>query len=148
MARHVGVSFDASSDAPSTMRAVVRAVLAGGSSELCADVEIAISELVSNVVEHAGSDGSLTVTTYGDGAVLVTVSDSVASWGGRRHATSPGGREPGRRDPGRRDLGGRGLGIVDAVADEWDVERSPRGKVVWAYFVGSAHPGLHQQRGW
>ncbi|MEN9506239.1 MAG: hypothetical protein RI958_2165 [Actinomycetota bacterium] len=146
VARHVRAAFDASCEAPSRMRAVARAALANGSSELRADVEIAVSELVSNVVEHAGTAGTLTVTTYGESAVLVMVSDNVTSWGRRQRRSRPGdpvadGPVPGGPIPGGPIPGGRGLGIVDALADEWDVDRGPRGKVVWAYFNRSGVAG-------
>lgn len=94
-------------------------MLSETSAELRTDIEIAISELVSNVVEHARSGGSLAMTVHSNGSVLVEVSDPHALWS---------------EHPAGASLGGRGLGIVDAVADEWDIEWTTHGKTVWAWF--------------
>lgn len=101
------------------MRAVVRSVLVDSLVELCTDIEIAVSELVSNAVEHARSAGTLTITLHSNGAVLVEVSDDVTSWAERHGDVQPGGR---------------GLGIVDTVASHWDIEWGTKGKVIWAWF--------------
>ncbi len=119
--RYVRAAFDAAAAAPGRMRALVRDALDDACGERCYDVELAVSEMVANVVEHTGVGGTLAVTVQADGAVLVEVADVQGSWG---------------PPPAKGHLGGRGLGIVDSVADAWDVSWSPHGKTVWAAFNG------------
>jgi serine/threonine-protein kinase RsbW len=123
VARHVRAAFGAVEDAPALMRQVVRQVLAdhvpgGVVHARLYDIELAVSELVANAVEHAGSGGSVALTVQRNGAVLVEVSDLDPMWGSRS----------------RHELGGRGLGIVDTVADRWNVDWTGTGKTVRAEF--------------
>jgi anti-sigma regulatory factor (Ser/Thr protein kinase) len=109
------------------------------------DLTLAVSELVANVVLHAQTP--LTVTlTVGHGTVETAVHDDSprppALGPIRTHlltdlATPPQGPETVEpRHPGL-DIGpaavttGRGLMIVDALADEWGVTQAASGKDVW-----------------
>ena len=76
------------------------------------------SELVSNAIIHASSDGQLTVQVA-DGHLRVEVTDHSAV-------------VPTKRAHGPQDIHGRGLEIVDAVADQWGVDLLASGKRVWA----------------
>ena len=76
------------------------------------------SELVSNAILHASSDGVLAVGVV-HGSLRLEVID------GSREA-------PRWRLHGSRDNHGRGLPIVDALADDWGVDFSDSGKTVWA----------------
>lgn len=76
------------------------------------------SELVSNAILHAFSNGVLAVGVV-HGSLRLEVID------GSREA-------PTWRSPGSSDNHGRGLPIVDALADDWGVDISDSGKTVWA----------------
>ena len=76
-----------------------------------------VSELVTNVVEHARTD--FEVHLHNDGQrVRVEVVDGVP-------------RRPLLRRPRADALGGRGMVIVDELAGCWGVEPAGAGKVVW-----------------
>jgi anti-sigma regulatory factor (Ser/Thr protein kinase) len=80
------------------------------------DLELLTSELVTNVVRHAGTDVDVTLH-LDDGWVCLVVGD---------HSTSM----PHVRDsPG--EAGGWGLRLVDEVSSQWGVETRPGGKLVW-----------------
>ena len=86
------------------------------------DVVLVASELVGNAVVHAGSraDAGLAVSWAVDSeTVTVAVRDS-----------SP--RSPQHRATVETAPSGRGLTIVAALAEDWGVRRSARGKQVWA----------------
>lgn len=84
-----------------------------GTAELC------VSELVTNVVIHAGTPSTVSLRTDEE-FVLMTVQDH-------------GG--PGRvRVPDRDDveaISGRGLSLVEALTSAWSVEESTDGTLVW-----------------
>jgi anti-sigma regulatory factor (Ser/Thr protein kinase) len=88
-------------------------------ADLRSDVELLVSELVSNSVVHAGADHvELRATTQPEG-VHVEVSD-------------PGvGFDPDddRRTPSLSGEGGFGLHIVDSVANRWGVTRDDSARV-------------------
>jgi anti-sigma regulatory factor (Ser/Thr protein kinase) len=85
-------------------------------------VVLLTSEVVSNAVNHAGSDRpgtELTVVLRCDpGVVRVEVADG-SSVPPVRPASVPGGRN------------GRGLLLLDALATSWGSTPSPGGKTVW-----------------
>jgi len=83
------------------------------------DVALLVSELVSNVVDHADSEVVLTleITLAGD-SLNVSVADG--------SAIRPVVREL-REDSPR----GRGLQLVEAIAERWGVEDHHGGKRVW-----------------
>ncbi len=81
-------------------------------------IVLVVSELVTNAVEHAGSDVTLRVRLGGDAAYVEVVDDVE--------------QEPRRVPAGAHASSGRGLHVVSAVARRWGVRRLARGKVVWA----------------
>ncbi|MFF8997173.1 ATP-binding protein [Streptomyces achromogenes] len=83
-------------------------------------VVLAVSELVTNAHVHAHSAAQL-ILTWDEQCLHVTV-----------HDASP--RLPEQRDVDHGALGGRGLLLVDALADDWEVRRCPRGKDVTMCF--------------
>ena len=88
----------------------------GGSRESVEDGRTVISELVANAVRHARPlpDGSILVSwTTGDRGVQLSVTD-----GGS-------GTRPQNVHAGSSALAGRGMAIVDVLAQEWWVERTP-----------------------
>jgi anti-sigma regulatory factor (Ser/Thr protein kinase) len=84
----------------------------------CADVELVVSELVTNAV-RAGSACVLVTVEHIDGQVVVRVVDGAGGW-------------PRQRIAGVTDVGGRGLALVDALSARWGVRALADGKVVWA----------------
>ncbi|MFI2367493.1 ATP-binding protein [Streptomyces sp. NPDC018833] len=87
--------------------------------ELADSVELAVTELLANVVRHVpGRHCALLIMRHPEG-VRVEVSDGT-------------GRLPVLRHAGADDEGGRGLALLDAVVDKWGVDsRRQGGKTVW-----------------
>ena len=88
------------------------------SVQLCDDVQLVVSELVTNAVQ-AGSRSIVVSVGRADDRIQVTVRDEAEGW--------PEPRESGVRDPG-----GRGLVLVGAVSTAWGVRLAGGGKTVWA----------------
>ncbi|MGW7381707.1 ATP-binding protein [Streptomyces sp. NPDC054794] len=83
-------------------------------------VVLAVSELVTNAHVHGHSAAQL-ILTWDEECLHVTVHDAST-------------RLPEQRRPGEGASGGRGLLLVDALADDWQAYRCPRGKDVTACF--------------
>jgi anti-sigma regulatory factor (Ser/Thr protein kinase) len=82
------------------------------------DIELLVSELVTNAVLHARSDARVTIDHLGD-RVRVTVSD---------HSSSP----PRLREYGPEAVTGRGVFLVNRLAQDWGVDTGEgNGKHVW-----------------
>ena len=89
-----------------------------GLTDLTPPAEILISELATNVVRHART--RFTITVSWDRLTLrVEVSDA--------SPLAPRPQLTGHTD----DEDGRGLLLVAAIATDWGVDLSPRGKTVW-----------------
>lgn len=81
-------------------------------------VELLTSELVTNMILHAGGPGELTVRVL-PSVIQVLMSDHQAAL-------------PRLRAAGELAESGRGLVLVDAMADVWGVDLDDdRGKIVW-----------------
>jgi anti-sigma regulatory factor (Ser/Thr protein kinase) len=107
-------------DAPRSARRLVRSALvdAGASRDVCDTVELLTSELVTNVVRHAGTDLELDVALSAR-TFRVEVRD---------RSTDP----PQLRVSATGESTGRGLVIVDKLAARWSsVEHGLAGKTVW-----------------
>ena len=95
-----------------------RAQCAGHTSNLVEDVELVVSELVTNAMRHGRGRSRCTFEVAPD-RVVVGVQDQ-----------GPAGHFPGAGTIHRRD--GRGLALVAILATEWGVRPEPGGgKVVW-----------------
>jgi anti-sigma regulatory factor (Ser/Thr protein kinase) len=108
---------------PAAARRFVKSVigeLIGGPAPdpLCDDLELVVSELVTNAV-RAGSERVGVAVSVEDDCVLVRVSDDAEGW-------------PEPREADVDDIGGRGLPMVNAISTAWGVRPSGQGKVVWA----------------
>ncbi|MEU4351891.1 ATP-binding protein [Streptomyces sp. NPDC023838] len=88
--------------------------------DLLDSVVLTVSELVTNAHVHARSDAQL-ILAWDEECLHVTV-----------HDASPLVPEP--RHAGEEATGGRGMLLIDALADEWQTYRCPRGKDVTACF--------------
>ncbi|MGC5022379.1 ATP-binding protein [Micromonospora sp. DT47] len=82
---------------------------------------VVASELISNAVQHAGTDVDIAVAAAA-GSVRISVRD--------RGAEAP--RPAVASDPGPVSEGGRGLPIVAALAADWGFFAFGDGKTVWA----------------
>ncbi|MDQ6838125.1 MAG: ATP-binding protein [Actinomycetota bacterium] len=107
--------FDGDALSVGAARDFVRACLAEAAN--IEAIVLLVSELATNAVIHAGTSFEVTVVTLGD-RIRVTVADSSPDLPARRFAQDT-------------DTGGRGLHLVDALADDWGVERRDDGKETW-----------------
>lgn len=81
-------------------------------------LELLISEVVTNAVQHTGAAPRVEVSRRG-GTVRVSVRDPSPRW-------------PTRRDVPESALSGRGMALVDILSSSWGVERLDHaGKSVW-----------------
>lgn len=98
--------------APLLARGFVRSALCEGHSREARDeVELLVSELVTNAVVHGGSLVTLDVECEGPDGIAVSVSDSSPAW-------------PVVRRPGLMDEGGRGMELVELISDAWGVREA------------------------
>ncbi|MEV6843429.1 ATP-binding protein [Actinoplanes sp. NPDC051411] len=112
-------------EAPSTARNLVGdACRRWGLAELLHPARAVMSELVTNAVEHAGTELTVVVTRRGSG-LQVAVADRFD-----RHPRIIQQPRPRPGDP--LDERGRGLQMVAATATAWGSLPTPIGKVVWA----------------
>lgn len=126
--REVELAFEAEVHSPQLARRFVRDQLRSwGLDENRAEiVQVLVSELVTNAVVHAGSDGRVFVA-HDAGCLRVEVSDRSMA------PVQMVAYEPGA-------TGGRGLVIVDALSDQWGVETGPDGKRVWFELAATGGP--------
>ncbi|MEU5897693.1 MULTISPECIES: ATP-binding protein [Streptomyces] len=84
------------------------------------DVQLCVSELLSNVIRHLGEGTPVTVRlTTAHGRIRVAVTDpDPRAW-------------PLLRSAGSDDETGRGLALLDAVSLRWGVEQEADRKTVW-----------------
>ncbi len=122
-------------EAPRRVRQAVRQQLAGAlEAGLAADLELLVSEVVTNAVRHGGSglrDAIDVRVEVGDDTVSVSISDS------------GDGFAPGTRPQPRlgRDAGGFGLLLLDRLSTRWGIEREDGGFRVWFRLTGRTAPG-------
>ena len=96
------------------------------------DAELVATELVANVVDHAGTACRLEVSLTDDG-LLIEVRDFYPCPPPRPLPADPNGRR------------GRGL-LVAAVSSRWGVAPFPDGKSVWALLPMLAPQAVLQAR--
>jgi anti-sigma regulatory factor (Ser/Thr protein kinase) len=116
----VTASFTADRDAPRAARHFVRSTLEGWghSIAMLADAQLAVTELATNALLHAGSSFEVKLRAR-PGCVRIAVRDS---------SSTP----PELRESEPMAVSGRGMYILAAIALDWGVERHPDGKTVWA----------------
>lgn len=118
-----GREFLGDTAAPAGARAYVMAtvveLLPGGlDPTLRDDLELVVSELVTNAV-RAGSPTVTVGVTAERGRIVLRVGDEGTGW-------------PEPRDAGIHDVNGRGLALVSAMCASWGVRLAGDGKTVWA----------------
>jgi anti-sigma regulatory factor (Ser/Thr protein kinase) len=119
-------SYTATADLRPTARSVVTArrmvselLTAWSAPHDRGDVELLVTELVANVIDHAGDESVLTVeVSLADTWLRITVVDGSAI-------------RPVVRELDHTAVRGRGLQIVEAVADRWGADEHHGSKRVW-----------------
>lgn len=114
------IEVEHSDQGPAQARAAVhRCAEELGLHEVCDDVLLLVSEMVTNAVRYAAPPVRLEISA-GDQDVVVAVCDG-----------SP--QPPARREPCDEAEGGRGMLLVDMLTDDHGVRSDPpAGKAVWA----------------
>ena len=112
----VSVSLDGLSAARRMVRGRAEAAGLGARSD---DLVLAVSEILSNSLQHARDDGTLRVWDEEDGLVC-EVRD-------RGHILQP---LIGREEPAIGQIGGHGIWLVNLVCDLVQVRSSPEGSAV------------------
>lgn len=102
---------------PAARRAIREWLTDAGRGDLAEDAELAVSEVVTNALLHAGTPVELTAR-MDVGFVRVEVAD------GSSHL-------PRSRDFDTVSGTGRGLKLLEQTVDRWGAERRGEGKVVW-----------------
>jgi anti-sigma regulatory factor (Ser/Thr protein kinase) len=93
------------------------------STEISADAELVVTELVANAVRHTGTEITVRLASLaGSGGLRVEVSDKSVRPIRPRHARA-------------LDESGRGLFLVDVLSHQWGADATPTGKTVWAEIV-------------
>ncbi|MEU6066078.1 MULTISPECIES: SpoIIE family protein phosphatase [Streptomyces] len=116
--------------APGSARGLMRSALTEWtelglvhSERLADDAMVAVSELVTNAVVHAGTEVELTCRLEDTGALVIEVCD---------HHPSRAPREHGGDSPYETPEYGRGLRLVATLAESWGVSYRTGAKTVWA----------------
>lgn len=119
--------LDAEPDAvPRARRFACNTLEMAGLLDSCVDVELVVSELVTNALLHAGMPVTLAVLVD-SAAVRVEVRDGSRSLPVRPHVNDEA-------------MTGRGLALVGAVTHQWGVDAVVDGKVVWAEIIPGGVP--------
>jgi anti-sigma regulatory factor (Ser/Thr protein kinase) len=104
--------------APALARRFVQTVLSDwGVADAFGDVVLVTSELVTNAVQHAGTDVEVSIDLRSD-RVRVEVQDQ-------------SDRHPVKADLASARDGGWGLHIVERLGAQWGLEARDGGKIVW-----------------
>lgn len=113
------IEVEHSQHGPAQARAeVARCAASLGLDEVCDDVLLLVSEMVTNAVRYAVPPVRVEISA-GDDDVVVAVCDG-----------SP--QPPARRDSCQDAEGGRGMLLVDLLTEDHGVRTDPPGKAVWA----------------
>jgi anti-sigma regulatory factor (Ser/Thr protein kinase) len=100
---------------------------------LSADVEVVVSELVTNAVRHARTPVAVSMHGF-EQTLLLEVADGSSAW------------PLGVATAHLRDTHGRGLGIVGHLSRDWGMDAlPPGGKSVWAEFSLPEHISLDRR---
>lgn len=111
-------TIQCTAQAPSEARNAVGELASEVDTELVRDLQLLVSELVTNSVRHSGSVDPIRVRVWARrGGLKVEITD-----GGYGFEAAPGG-------VGDDSEGGRGLMILEALAERWGVSGDSRASV-------------------
>jgi len=146
---HHTITLPPTPESPRSARRFLLSALSGAIDEDTLDSALLlVTELVTNVVVHAGTPATVDVATFSPGDLMVWVRDlhPVRIGAARRGSRdrSPAGQDVDGGEPGLGGLreDGRGLALVDALASSWGTEHSSGGKSVWFRLTGAGQPQL------
>lgn len=114
---HVRIEIPAVPQSAGIARAKLRGELVGVTDDVRADVELVLTELVSNAVRHVG--GSVSIVSAVVGSEL------------RLEVSDESSQQPILRPVDNFHEFGRGLQVVDALCSAWGVTTRAHGKTVW-----------------
>jgi anti-sigma regulatory factor (Ser/Thr protein kinase) len=122
------VHLDGGPAAAGAARAALRdaGVVDGLPEDVRSDVELLVSEVVTNSVRHAGTDDVVLGVQRDDGRVRVRCCDGGPGFTGARRA------------PSHRGDGGFGLMLVDRLAKRWGIDRREPGPGCCVWFEVAA----------
>lgn len=125
-------TYTLSPSTPGAARRFVRSAL-GDAEDAIPSAELVVSELVTNVIRHAGDTDEITVRVRPRRPIrLEVVQHGIVT-------DPPADAAPGRRSwPLPNQLSGRGLGIVDAISTDWGYERRGDDVAAWSVLAASA----------
>lgn len=107
-------------------RFVERVCRSWGEQDRIFDAQLIVTELVENVIKHAGTYGEIWLSRR-DGRLVIEVSDSDSDFPVLQPSEVPSAGSVLRvRESGR------GVRMVHRLARNWGVRATPTGKVVWA----------------
>lgn len=116
-------TFPRCAAAVSRARSFVGGCILGCPLDLVDDIQLCVSELATNAIQHTPAGHRFLVLVIGTGSAL------------RIEVHDAGPDTPRLRAPADTDDRGRGLLLVDSFADDWGVaDRNGPGKIVWAEF--------------
>lgn len=114
-------TFSATTADRTSVRRIRRAVSARcrdwGWAGRADEVELLVSELVTNAVVHVGGTVAVTLTASSSSLTVAVADTSLDS--------------PSPKSAGPWETSGRGLVIVESIADDWGIDPSGPGKSVW-----------------
>jgi serine/threonine-protein kinase RsbW len=122
--------FRCSRESVSAARRFALDVVGKRPNETLDAIELMVSELATNCVQHAQSDFEIEV--------------GVSPREIRVEARDTGEGRPAPRSPGPSEPTGRGLRIVEAMSDSWGIIPGARGKAVW--FALSLQTGAAEEQ--
>lgn len=111
-------TIECSPCAPADARRAVSELRGAFAADILSDVQLLVSELVTNSVRHSGSRDPIHLRVWAKSRGLkVEIADGGV------------GFERARGGAGRESEGGRGLMILEALAERWGVSRDARARV-------------------
>ncbi|WP_007514952.1 SpoIIE family protein phosphatase [Pseudofrankia saprophytica] len=142
---HHTITLPPAAESPRSARRFLLSALRGRIDEDTLDSALLlVTELVTNVVVHAGTPATVDVTATPSGELTVRVHDlhPVRIGSSRRGGGDgpAGSHEGGLGESGLGGLreDGRGLALVDALASSWGTQHGAGGKTVWFHLAGPA----------